>query len=213
MMSGFARATHSGILPRQAIRPRPSCSCIHPIPVGDCCLLMIRWRAGKCCALSSRHPSKLYRREQSQRRTASYDMSVTTAQSRRTLRRRGLIADVVLAGVALGPLAAPLLYSSGSVGPEVAGIIYTMGSFVCPQPGRAVALYDGQLMAVCMRCYGTVLGLLATRLLMLPIRARAESRLPSIAWRRCRSSLRCSSAMPPNTPARSRGYGASTTAW
>jgi uncharacterized membrane protein len=93
-------------------------------------------------------------------------MSVTTAQSRRRVRQRGLIADVVLAGLVLGPLAAPLLYASGVFGPRlVAGIIYTMGGFVCPQPGRAVALYDGQLMAVCMRCYATVLGLLATRLL------------------------------------------------
>ncbi len=96
-------------------------------------------------------------------------MSVTTAQSlqsRRVLRRRGLVADVVLAGLVLGPLAAPLLIASGVFGPRlVAGVIYTMGGFVCPQPGRAVALYDGLLMAVCMRCYGTVLGLLATRLL------------------------------------------------
>jgi uncharacterized membrane protein len=99
-------------------------------------------------------------------------MPVTTAQSaqsaqlRRLTRRRALFADVVLAALVLGPLAAPLLYASGLFGPRlVAGVISTMGSFVCPQPGRAVALYDGQLMAVCMRCYGTVLGLLATRLL------------------------------------------------
>lgn len=33
-----------------------------------------------------------------------------------------------------------------------------------PQPSLAVPLYHNNLMAVCMRCYGTVLGLLATRL-------------------------------------------------
>src|SRR6266545_4775909 len=37
--------------------------------------------------------------------------------------------------------------------------------FVCPQPAQGPALYDGQIMAICMRCYGTVLGLLLTRLL------------------------------------------------
>jgi uncharacterized membrane protein len=40
-----------------------------------------------------------------------------------------------------------------------------MGMFVCPQPAQGLALYDGHIMAVCMRCYGTVLGLLLTRLL------------------------------------------------
>jgi uncharacterized membrane protein len=40
-----------------------------------------------------------------------------------------------------------------------------MGMFVCPQPAQGLALYDGQIMAICMRCYGTLLGLLLTRLL------------------------------------------------
>jgi hypothetical protein len=77
-----------------------------------------------------------------------------------------LIADVVLAGLLLGPLAAAFLHTWGLPAPRtVSGIIYTMGAFVCPQPAQGVALYDGQIMAVCMRCYGTVLGLLLTRLL------------------------------------------------
>ncbi|MFL5805474.1 MAG: DUF2085 domain-containing protein [Roseiflexaceae bacterium] len=79
---------------------------------------------------------------------------------------RGVSADVVLAALLLGPLAAPLLRAWGLPVPHmVSGIIYTMGTFVCPQPARSLPFSDGQIMAVCMRCYGTVLGLLATRLL------------------------------------------------
>jgi hypothetical protein len=79
---------------------------------------------------------------------------------------RGLIADMVLTGLLLGPLAAPFLQAWGLLIPHtVSGIIYTMGTFACPQPAQGLALYDGQIMAVCMRCYGTVLGLLLTRLL------------------------------------------------
>jgi uncharacterized membrane protein len=77
-----------------------------------------------------------------------------------------MIADVVLAGLLLGPLAAPFLQAWGLLIPHtVSDVIYTMGMFVCPQPAQGLALYDGQIMAVCMRCYGTVLGLLLTRLL------------------------------------------------
>ena len=79
---------------------------------------------------------------------------------------RGLLADVVLAGLLLGPLTAPFLQAWGSPVPHTAsGVVYTMGMFVCPQPAHGVILYGGQIMAVCMRCYGTVLGLLLTRLL------------------------------------------------
>jgi uncharacterized membrane protein len=84
------------------------------------------------------------------------------------LQRRGLIADIVLAGLLLGPLAAPLLQAWGLLVPHaVSGIIYTMGGFVCPQPASSAILYDGRMMAVCMRCYGALLGLLLTRLLYL----------------------------------------------
>lgn len=94
-------------------------------------------------------------------------MSMTTLSTRlaRPLSWRGLLADAVLAALLFGPLAAPFLRAWGLLAPRaVAGIIYTMGSFVCPQPALAVPLYDANLMAVCMRCYGTVLGLLITRL-------------------------------------------------
>jgi uncharacterized membrane protein len=74
----------------------------------------------------------------------------------------------MLAGLLLGPLAAPFLQSWGLLVPHtVSGIIYTMGGFVCPQPASSAILYDGRMMAICMRCYGTLLGLLLTRLLYL----------------------------------------------
>ena len=92
-------------------------------------------------------------------------MTAISTRLTRPMHWRALIADVVLGGMILGPLAAPFLYAWGLLVPRtVGGIIYTMGSYVCPQPSLAVPLYHNNLMAVCMRCYGTVLGLLATRL-------------------------------------------------
>jgi uncharacterized membrane protein len=93
-------------------------------------------------------------------------MTTTTFRSIRPLARRGLVADLILAALLLGPLAAPFLAAWGLLVPRaVSGIVYTMGTFVCPQPARGLPLYDGQIMAVCMRCYATVLGLLLTWLL------------------------------------------------
>ena len=93
-------------------------------------------------------------------------MTTTTLQPIHPLARRGPIADIILAALLLGPLAAPFLAAWGLLVPRgVSGIIYAMGTFVCPQPARGLPLFDGQIMAVCMRCYGTVLGLLLTRLL------------------------------------------------
>lgn len=78
---------------------------------------------------------------------------------------RSVIADVLLAGLVLGPLAAPFLAAAGIFPlPGIAGIIYTMGMYVCPQPAHGLMLMPPHIMAVCMRCYGVVLGLLATRL-------------------------------------------------
>lgn len=92
-------------------------------------------------------------------------MTALSARLTRPLHWRGLAADAVLAAMLFGPLAAPFLQAWGLFVPRtVSGIIYTMGSFVCPQPERGVPLADGYIMAVCMRCYGTVLGLLLTRL-------------------------------------------------
>ena len=76
------------------------------------------------------------------------------------------IADIVLAGMVVGPLFAPFLSASMlPLLPGIAGIIYAMGNHVCPQPHMGLVLAPPFAMAVCMRCYGTVMGLLLTRLL------------------------------------------------
>lgn len=74
-------------------------------------------------------------------------------------------ADFILTGMVVGPLAAPFLAASGVTNlPIIADIIYFMGHYVCPQPEMGIVLKSPFIMAVCMRCYGTVIGLLLTRL-------------------------------------------------
>ena len=74
-------------------------------------------------------------------------------------------ADLVLAALVSGPIMAPVLAASGlPVLTQISDIIYTMGQWVCPQPDLGVSLAAGHIMAVCMRCYGTVLGLLMMRI-------------------------------------------------
>ena len=76
------------------------------------------------------------------------------------------IADFLLTGMVIGPVVAPFLAASGlPILPTIANIIYFMGIHVCPQPDMGVELAPPFIMAVCMRCYGTVTGLLITRLL------------------------------------------------
>jgi uncharacterized membrane protein len=76
------------------------------------------------------------------------------------------IADFLLVGMVFGPPIAPFLAASGVfLLPGIADIIYFLGSHVCPQPTMGLELAPPFIMAVCMRCYGTVMGLLITRLL------------------------------------------------
>ncbi len=76
------------------------------------------------------------------------------------------IGDFLLAGMVVGPVVAPFLAASEFfILPIIAQIIYFMGVHVCPQPDMGVELASPHIMAVCMRCYGTVTGLLITRLL------------------------------------------------
>ncbi len=87
-------------------------------------------------------------------------------QRKLKIRWVSLIADILLAGMVAGPLAAPFLAASGlSLLPGIGNIIYFMGNHVCPQPDMGLMLAAPYIMAVCMRCYGTVSGLLITRLL------------------------------------------------
>jgi uncharacterized membrane protein len=106
-------------------------------------------------------------------------MTALATRVARPIHWHGMIADIVLAGLLLGPLGAPFLQAWGLVVPRtVSGMIYTLGMFVCPQPAQGIALYEGQIMAVCMRCYSTVLGLLLTRLLYAADAGAARCWLP-----------------------------------
>ena len=93
------------------------------------------------------------------------------------------IADFLLTGMVVGPLAAPFLAASGVAKlPIIAEIIYFMGHHVCPQPEMGIALKSPFLMAVCMRCYGTVTGLLLTRLQYIPTRGQGFYWLHQYGW-------------------------------
>ncbi|MDH6062164.1 DUF2085 domain-containing protein [Chrysosporum bergii ANA360D] len=74
--------------------------------------------------------------------------------------------DFLLLGMVVGPPIAPFLAASHvSLLGRIAEIIYFLGNHVCPQPDMGLDLAPPFIMAVCMRCYGTVTGLLVTRLL------------------------------------------------
>ncbi|MEO0456577.1 MAG: DUF2085 domain-containing protein [Cyanobacteria bacterium P01_A01_bin.114] len=97
------------------------------------------------------------------------------ASSSQKLPWRSLMADIVLAGLASGPVAAPFLAASGlPLLPLIADIIYGMGMHVCPQPEMGIALMPPHIMAVCMRCYGTVAGLVVMRWLYRQDRGRSR---------------------------------------
>jgi uncharacterized membrane protein len=85
--------------------------------------------------------------------------------------QRSIGADIVLAALVGGPLAAPFLASASLplLSPLfhlIANIIYTMGNYVCPQPEMGLMLSAPHMMAVCMRCYGTLMGLVFMRWLV-----------------------------------------------
>jgi len=91
-------------------------------------------------------------------------MANTPLRANRSWRIQSLLADGVLIGLVSGPLAAPFLRASGWFPlTTIADIIYTMGEAVCPQPEMGIVLVGSYQMAVCMRCYGTVAGLVVMR--------------------------------------------------
>lgn len=80
---------------------------------------------------------------------------------------RSFWADFILAGLVSGPLAAPFLAATPlPILPHIAQVIYFMGNHVCPQAEMGLELWSPHLMAVCMRCYGTLMGLIITRYLV-----------------------------------------------
>ncbi|NJK41846.1 MAG: DUF2085 domain-containing protein [Acaryochloridaceae cyanobacterium SU_2_1] len=79
---------------------------------------------------------------------------------------RSLGADVILVALVAGPIAAPFLASvTLPLLPQIAEIIYFMGNHVCPQSEMGLPLAPPYLMAICMRCFGTLLGLVVMRYL------------------------------------------------
>jgi uncharacterized membrane protein len=92
-------------------------------------------------------------------------------------------ADFLLSGMVVGPLIAPFLASSHfAMLPIISQIIYFMGQHVCPQPEMGVTMADPFIMAVCMRCYGTVMGLFLTRMLYVFDRGRSPYWLHQYGW-------------------------------
>jgi uncharacterized membrane protein len=92
-------------------------------------------------------------------------------------------ADFLLSGMVVGPLIAPFLAGIDQPGiPIVTQIIYFMGNHVCPQPEMGVALSPPLIMAVCMRCYGTVTGLFLTRMLYVVNRGEGPFWLHQYGW-------------------------------
>lgn len=80
---------------------------------------------------------------------------------------RSFLADFILVGLLSGPVAAPFLASTSlPILPIIADIIYAMGRLVCPQPDMGLMLMDPNIMAVCMRCYGTLMGVVVMRYLV-----------------------------------------------
>ena len=76
------------------------------------------------------------------------------------------VTDLLLLGMVVGPPLAPFLAASGVfLFQGIASIIYFMGDHVCPQPDMGLDLAPPLIMPICMRCYGTVTGLLITRVL------------------------------------------------
>jgi Predicted membrane protein (DUF2085) len=102
-------------------------------------------------------------------------MTISSIHASNSRPQRSFWADLVLVALMGGPLAAPFLASvSASVSVPllspllhlIAEIIYTMGRYVCPQPDMGLTLAPPHLMAVCMRCYGTLMGLVVMRWLV-----------------------------------------------
>ncbi len=108
---------------------------------------------------------------------------ISATPFRYQLPRRSLIADIILAALVFGPLAAPYLAASDlPLFSSIASIVYWMGGHACPQPQLGLVLASPFAMAVCMRCYGTLLGLTATRLLYAVKGATGSYWLKQYGW-------------------------------
>jgi len=110
-------------------------------------------------------------------------MQLTTFNKRIQINPISFIADFLLIGMVVGPIVAPFLAASGlPILPIIANIIYFMGHYVCPQPQMGVEIATPFIMAVCMRCYGTVMGLFATRILYIVNNGKTFYWLHQYGW-------------------------------
>ncbi|NJM21652.1 MAG: DUF2085 domain-containing protein [Richelia sp. RM2_1_2] len=110
-------------------------------------------------------------------------MQITVSHKQLQINPVSFIADFLLTGMVIGPILAPFLAASGlPILPQIAQIIYFMGNHVCPQPQMGIELASPFIMAVCMRCYGTVMGLFITRLLYLTDNGKASYWLHQYGW-------------------------------
>jgi uncharacterized membrane protein len=113
----------------------------------------------------------------------TFPLIVTAFKRQSEIRWVSIIADIMLAGMVFGPPTAPFLAASRFfLLPGIADIIYFMGSHVCPQPDMGMDLAPPFIMAVCMRCYGTVTGLLITRLLYFVTGGKGSYWLSQYGW-------------------------------
>jgi len=76
--------------------------------------------------------------------------------------------DAILWTLILGPLISPLFRATGLPLLEASGVLARnlLATYICPTPERSYLLL-GLPMAVCARCWGATLGLLAARTLVL----------------------------------------------
>lgn len=110
-------------------------------------------------------------------------MQLTISNKQFQINTVSKLADFLLTGMVIGPIAAPFLAASELlILPQIAKIIYFMGNHVCPQPHMGIELASPFIMAVCMRCYGTVMGLFATRLLYIADKGKAFYWLHQYGW-------------------------------
>lgn len=77
------------------------------------------------------------------------------------------IFDLLLWTLFLGPIISPLFRATGLPLVADSGVLARelLATYVCPTPERSVLLF-GLPMAVCMRCWGATVGLLAARFLV-----------------------------------------------
>jgi hypothetical protein len=119
----------------------------------------------------------------------------TTALVGREAARRAWptwVFDAILWTLFLGPIISPLFRATGLPLVADAGLLArdVLATYVCPTPERSMTLL-GLPMAVCVRCWGATIGLLAARsLVSAHLRGQPALAAPLAAFRRLHWSAR-----------------------